>query len=101
MIKAIKDSIKLTAKNLIGWRTKRKIVVFSVDDYGNVRVASSLAREKMNQKGLKILNRFDAFDALETKEDLEVLYETLTSVKDKNRGHAIFTPFALPCNINF
>lgn len=100
-IQAIKKATILNAKNVIGWRTKRKIIVFSVDDYGNVRVDSKAARERMNAEGLKIYNRFDAYETLETREDLEILYEALTSVKDSNGNHAIFTPFAISCNINF
>jgi len=100
-LKDIKTSITLNAKNLIGWKTKRKIVVISVDDYGNVRLHSRGARENMDREGMKVYNRFDAYDTLETREDLEALYEVLTSVKDKNGHHAVFTPFALPCNINF
>lgn len=88
-------------KNIPGWRTSRKFVVFSVDDYGNVRLDSKLAREKMDKAGLKTHSRFDALDALETREDLEALYETLTVVKDKNNRPVVFTPFTLPCNINF
>lgn len=88
-------------KNIYGWKTKRKIVVLSIDDYGNVRLDSKKARENLNKAGLKVLSRFDAFDTLETKEDLEALYDVLDSVKDKNGKSAIFTPFALPCNINF
>jgi hypothetical protein len=88
-------------KNIWGWKTPRKIVVISVDDYGNVRLDSKQAREKMDQAGLKVQSRFDAFDALETREDLEHLFDVLRSVKDKNGHHAVFTPFALPCNINF
>ena len=88
-------------KNISGWKTKRKIVVISVDDYGNVRLDSKKARNAMNKAGLRELNRFDTYDTLETREDLEALYEVLTSVKDKNGSHAVFTPYALPCNINF
>jgi hypothetical protein len=88
-------------KNIPGWRTKRKLVLISVDDYGNVRLDSKKARENMDRAGLKVHSRFDAYDTLETREDLEALYEVLTSVKDKNGNHAVFTPFALPCNINF
>jgi hypothetical protein len=88
-------------KNLFGWKTRRKIVVFSVDDYGNVRVDSKKARENMDKAGLRTESRFDAYDTLETREDLEMLCETLSSVKDANGRHAVFTPFALPCNINF
>ena len=100
-IKSIKQNAFLNLKNLIGWRTKRKIVVISVDDYGNVRLDSKKARENMNRAGLEVYNRFDALDTLETRKDLEALYEVLTSVTDKNGKHAVFTPFAMPCNINF
>jgi len=97
----MKQAILNNLKNIYGWKTKRKIVVISVDDYGNVRLDSKNAREKINQAGLKVKSRFDAFDTMETREDLELLFETLTSVKGKNGRHAVFTPFALPCNIDF
>jgi len=97
----LKASVILNVKNLIGWRTRRKIVVISVDDYGNVRLDSKEARERMDSEGMKVHNRFDALDTLETRSDLEGLYEVLTSVKDKAGRHAVFTPFAMPCNINF
>lgn len=98
------QKIKLNGKNLIGWRTNRKIIVFSVDDYGSVRLDSKSARENLEKAGLKVqsLSRaFDLYDALETKNDLELLFNTLSSVKDKNDRHAVFTPFAVPCNIDF
>jgi hypothetical protein len=86
---------------MIGWKTNRKIVVFSVDDYGNIRVNSMNARKRMDDAGMNIYSRFDAYDTLETKQDLELLFEVLESVRDKNGRPAIFTPFALPCNIDF
>jgi len=96
-----KQKILLNLKNSIGWKTKRKILVISVDDYGNVRLDSKKARETLDKSGLKVHSRFDAFDTLETKQDLEMLFEVLYSVKDKNGNSAVFTPFAIPCNINF
>ncbi len=100
-LRQLKYNFILNAKNLVGWRTKRKIVVISVDDYGNVRLDSKKAREAMDREGLKVKNRFDALDTLETRDDLEMLYKALRSVSDKNGRHAVFTPFAMPCNINF
>ena len=97
----MKQNLLNNIKNIWGWKTSRKIVVISVDDYGNVRLDSSHARNEMDKAGLKALSRFDAYDTLETREDLEMLFETLSSVKDKNDNHAVFTPFALPCNIDF
>jgi hypothetical protein len=97
----IKQDIANHIKNIHGWKTKRKIVVISVDDYGNVRLDSKKAREKMDKAGLKMNSRFDALDTLETREDLEALYEVLASVKDKNGNFATFTPYSLSCNIDF
>lgn len=88
-------------KNIPGWRTNRKLIVIAVDDYGNVRLDSKKARENLDKAGLKVNNRFDAYDTMETKFDLEALYEVLTAVRDKNERHAVFTPYALPCNIDF
>lgn len=88
-------------KNIPGWKTNRKLIVFAVDDYGNVRVDSKSAREKMTTAGLKVFSHFDAFDTLETISDLNFLFEALSSVKDFKNNHAVFSPFALPCNIDF
>ena len=97
----IKQTFLLNAKNNIGWKTRRKIVVFSVDDYGNVRVDSKKAREAMDRAGVRAKNRFDRFDTMETRQDLEMLFETLKSVKDSRGHHAVFTPFAMTCNLDF
>lgn len=101
MTGALREKLKLNAKNLIGWRTDRKFVVFSVDDYGNVRLHSKEARRKLDEAGMNVMNRFDAFDTLETRADLEALYETLGAVTDRNGRHPVVTPFAMPCNIDF
>src|SRR5699024_9868362 len=101
MFSKLKKKYLLNVKNVIGWKTDRKIIVFSVDDYGNVRLDSKEARERLTDAGIPINSRFDVYDALETRQDLEGLYGVLTSVKDKNGRPAVFTPYALPCNINF
>jgi hypothetical protein len=88
-------------KNVWGWKTKRKIVVISVDDYGSIRLDSKEARNALEKAGLKGQSRFNMYDTLETREDLEILYQTLSSVKDKNGRNAVFTPFSIPCNIDF
>ena len=95
------NKLKQDIKNVVGWKTRRKIVVFSVDDYGNVRLASRKAREELDSNGMKVLSPFDAYDTLETREDLEMLYECLDHYKDKHGNPAVFTSFAVPCNIDF
>lgn len=97
----MKQTLLNHIKNIPGWHTNRKLVLFAVDDYGTIRLHSKAAREQLDQAGLPVDSRFDAYDTLETREDLEALYEVLSSVKDQTGKPAIFTPYALPCNINF
>lgn len=98
---SIKNIISQNVKNVVGWKTKRKIVVISADDYGNVRVASREARERLDKAGLKNFVPFDKYDSLENEEDLLALYDTLNSVKDKNGNPAVITAYSVPANINF
>src|SRR5690606_28867615 len=93
--------MKQYIKNFIGFTTKRKLLVISVDDYGNVRIASRQALENLDKNGLKKQSIFDHYDTLETKEDLLSLFEVLDSVKDIKNRPACFTPFALAGNIDF
>ena len=97
----MKQTFISNLKNILGASTKRKLVIFSIDDYGNIRLDSAEALKHLKNDGVQPKDRFDEFDALETTEDLEHLFDVLRSVKDKNKRHAVFTPYALPCNINF
>jgi hypothetical protein len=88
-------------KNLGGWTTNRKFILFSVDDYGSVRLHSAQALSKLTQGGITPQKRFDQLDSLENRTDLEALFSILRSVRDKKNNPAVFTPYALPCNIDF
>lgn len=85
-------------KNISGWHTNRKLLAFAIDDYGNVRLNNKEAALALGEQSG---NRFDAYDTLETREDLEQLFEVLSSVNDGNGGTACFTPYTLPCNLDF
>lgn len=98
---SVKNHIKNHLKNISGWRTNRKLVIFSVDDYGNVRLASKSALSNLENSNIAFTSRFDLLDTLETRVDLEKLFNVLTSVKDQHGKSAVFTPYALPCNIDF
>lgn len=97
----IKRHFSNNIKNVYGWKTSRKIIVLSVDDYGNVKVDSKEALNRMEAQGVKPLSHFDIYDALETEQDLMGLYEVLSSVIDSKGNHAVFTAFALPVNIDY
>ena len=87
-------------KNLRGWRTNRKIIAIAVDDYANVRVASRGAREKLIQAGVDMSSQMDRYDTVETRQDLEALFDVLESVSDGQNRAAIFTAYALSANPN-
>lgn len=97
----MKAEIIHNVKNSFGWKTGRKLVAICVDDYGNVRVNSANSLSTVKNAGINVRTRFDAFDTLETKRDLEALYDVLLSVKDSNSNPAIFTPYVLPYNLDF
>jgi hypothetical protein len=89
-------------KNLPGKKTKRKIVVFFVDDYGSVRVKNMEAYRHLKEAGIPMdQTRFSRFDTLADKEDLSLLFDTLTSERDTNQNHACFTPFTIVANPDF
>src|SRR5690554_7680977 len=71
---------------LLNETTTTEIYTLSLHD------ALPISRSNMDKAGLKVKSRFDAFDTLENREDLEMLYDALGLVKDKNGRHAVFTP---------
>lgn len=95
------QGVKNNLKNIPGWRTKEKLIVIAVDDYGNVRLDSAQARESLASSGVAMPERFDRLDALETRDDLECLFDTLSSVTDGTGRPAVLTPYTLCANPDF
>ena len=97
----IKQTIISNLKNLPGTKTKRKLVVIYVDDYGSIRVRDKQAYNNLLKAGLAVDKTRYGYDTLCTTEDLQMLFDVLTSVKDKNGHQAVFTPFANIANPDF
>lgn len=91
--------------NLPGWRTKRKIVVFESDDWGAIRMPSVNALNNLTKAGILPFDederRYLENDSLASESDLERLFEVLSSVKDVNGNHPVFTALALVANPDF
>lgn len=91
--------------NIPGWSGKRKIVIFESDDWGSVRMPSAEAYQSLKAAGLNIEEgaggRYNKYDTLASAEDLSMLYEVLTSVKDKNNSGAKITAVSLTSNPDF
>ena len=101
-IMSLKSDLIINLKNLPGKKSSRKVVVIFVDDYGSIRTRSEEARQLLLKAGVPMdANRYSRFDTLCDTEDMQMLYEVLTSVKDCRGRSACFTPFANPANPDF
>jgi hypothetical protein len=91
-----------TIKNLLGWKTKRKIVVIESDDWGSIRMSSNEAIKKLTSYGANLSSsRYDLYDSLECNEDLEELFNVLISFKDANNKSPVFTGVNVVANPDF
>lgn len=91
--------------NLIGFKTEKKIVVFESDDWGSIRMPSIDSFIKLEEAGLNLRScdaeRYNLNDSLATSNDLEKLFEVLTSIKDTKGKFVVFTPVAVVANPDF
>jgi len=98
----LKASFKNELQNIPGWRTSRKLVVFESDDWGMIRMASKAAYERLEKKGHPVAGcPFNRNDALENNTDMQLLAETLSSVRDSRNRPAKFTLNNIVANPHF
>jgi len=102
MIHRIKRTLINNVKNIPGWRTNRKIIVFECDDWGGIRMPSAKIREEMIAKGLNISeSRFDKYDTLANIDDFERMFEVLSAFTDRSGNPAVITPLVVVANPDF
>ena len=102
MLSKLKHTLSRHLSNLPGWRTKRKIVVIESDDWGSIRMPSKEVYEKLLKQGIRVdLCPYNRFDALESREDMEALFEVLSRFKDKNGNHPVVTANTVVANPDF
>ncbi len=102
MFHKLKQDLFRNIKNIPGWRTTRKIVVIECDDWGSIRMPSKEVHDDLLKKGLRVDSGWhNMYDTLETDKDLEQMFETLVSVKDKNGNPAIMTAVTNVANPDF
>lgn len=99
------NTVLKNLKNIPGWHTNRKIVVFESDDWGSIRMPSASVFHKLEKLGIDLKSmdaeRFNMNDSLETSNDLVKLFDVLTGVKDKDGNYAVFTPVSVVANPDF
>ncbi len=102
MIAKLKTKIASNLRNVPGWRTNRKIVVFESDDWGAIRMPSKETYSKLLTKGLNVnQSPYNKYDALESNDDLSALFEILMKYKGKNGKHPVFTALSIVANPDF
>ncbi|MBA4323139.1 MAG: hypothetical protein C0408_10020, partial [Odoribacter sp.] len=96
------QNLKLHLRNIPGWKTSTKIVVFESDDWGSIRMPGKTAYEKLIKSGIGINDsHFIANDSLESNSDLEMLFGGLSKHKDKTDRNPVFTAACLVANPDF
>lgn len=98
---SFRDKLAKNYINAVGWRTNRKLLLIESDDWGTIRTASRQAYETILSETGKAGCFFDKYDALESSEDLEMLFDVLSSVKDKNGRSVVMSPISVVANPNF
>ncbi len=102
MLNKIKERLRSHSVNLKGWKSKRQIVVLESDDWGSVRMPSAEAYRELLNYGVKVDKcPYNMFDKLESGQDLEALFEALSSVKDSAGKPAILTANSIVANPDF
>lgn len=81
----------------------RHVVVIESDDWGSVRMPSAKVLSYLKYKGYLLFDNigYDRYDTLASNEDLEVLIETLSSVKGSDGKSAKLTMNCVVANPDF
>lgn len=100
MVKIIRE-----LSNIPGWTTDRKLVVLESDDWGSIRMPSVKVFEKLTGEGIDLVSdegsRYNLYDTLAEKKDLEGLFEVLNSVRDSTGRPVVITPVSVVANPDF
>lgn len=98
----LKSTLIQSLRNIPGWRTSRKIVVFESDDWGSIRMPSREVYNKLLSYGYCIDDSsYNRFDALESETDLSSLFEVLSRFTDCNGNNPVLTANMLVANPDF
>jgi hypothetical protein len=101
-MKNLKQFIWRSLLSIPGFHTNRKIVVIESDDWGSIRMPSRDVYEKCLKAGYPVdLNPFERYDSLASETDLSLLFDLLSSFKDKNGKHPVITANCVVANPDF
>jgi hypothetical protein len=101
LLQGIKSYLSATKINRKGSSIKEKIVLIESDDWGAIRTPSLGALNEFQNKGLDIANSIYKADALESQDDLELLFDVLSKYKGDDGLPAKMTANAIMANPDF
>lgn len=88
--------------NLRGYHTRRRLLVIESDDWGSIRMPSRAIFENLQRLGdAPEQDAFLSNDCLESRQDLERLFQVLRSVRDKRGRPAVITANFATANPDF
>jgi hypothetical protein len=92
-------------RNIPGSFLNRKVVIIESDDWGSIRMPSKPIYDSLKKAGIDIETgdnyRYNKYDTLASSDDLELLFDVLSAVKDKTGRPAVITPMSLVANPDF
>lgn len=88
--------------NYRGWSTKKKYLIIESDDWGSIRMPSFGVYDFMLKSGVGVNNsNYTKYDCLESNDDMENLFQVLSSIKDSVGRSAVLTANTLVANPDF
>lgn len=100
-----KENILRNVSNIPGKSIKEKIIVIESDDWGSIRMPSLQTYENLKSKGIQLdigdAKRYSNFDTLASSDDLNALFDTLSSVKNAMNQSPKLTAISLSANPDF
>lgn len=104
-ISVLRKLRQIASRNLVnapGWRTDRKILVIESDDWGAVRMSSKNNLSELSSSGIKVHKcPYLQNDALAAEEDLNLLFELVSSYRDSQGKNPVITANVIMTNPDF
>ena len=99
---SLKEKLSKNYVNARGWKTKQRYLIIESDDWGTIRMPNLNTFELLNKNGIPVdALHIDKLDSLESKEDLDALFETLSAFEDSTGNPAVLTAYHVMANPNF
>ncbi len=97
-----KEKLAKNYVNARGWKTNNRYLIIESDDWGAIRMPSKSTYNLFIEKKIPVNNlHIDKYDSLESEEDLNALFNVLTSVEDSKGNPAVLTAYQVMANPNF